>query len=180
MRCNHNIVLIGMPGAGKSTVGVLLAKRLGLGFLDTDLYLQTREGRRLQTIIAREGIDGFRAVEERHVLQIRRRSHVIATDGSVVYCERAMRHLQAAGTIVFLDVSPAALASRLSDLETRGVIRAPGQSLDRLHAERHPLYVRWSDVRVDCSTLTPDQATERIRRGLQGVCGTAVGTASEP
>lgn len=151
-----------MPGAGKSTVGVLLAKAMGHDFLDTDILIQRAEGADLAAIIRKAGVAGFRDIEENHILGLDRSDTVIATGGSVVYGERAMRHLRSAGIVVFLDISLPALESRLDDIDGRGVLRAPGQTLADIYAERAPLYRRWADIRIDCDGLGPDRITRSI------------------
>lgn len=145
-----NLVLIGMPGAGKSTLGVLLAKRTARDFVDTDVLLQARAGRSLQAILDADGIDAFRRIEEETVLSLQCRNTVIATGGSVVYGEAGMRHLRAAGVIIYLDVPLAVLEERLQDLPERGVVGLAGRRFAELYAEREPLYRRWADVRVAC------------------------------
>lgn len=162
MPWRDNIVLIGMPAVGKSTVGVLLAKQLGLGFLDTDIHIQNQENRRLQSILTREGIDAFCRLEERYLLALDCRRHVIATGGSVVYSDRAMQHLRARGTLVFMDLTPEGLSQRLGDIDSRGVIRAPGQTIEGLYRERRPLYDKYGDFKIDCRGLTPDQTVAAI------------------
>lgn len=157
-----NIVLIGMPGVGKSTVGVLLAKATSRAFIDTDVVLQARAGRRLQAIIEAEGLDGFRAMEERAVLALDCRGHVVATGGSVVYSPRAMRHLKASGFTVHLHLPLPLLARRLTDLDARGVVIGSGQTLAELFAERLPLYRRWADTSIDCTGLSHEQVVEAI------------------
>lgn len=163
---SDNIVLIGMPGVGKSTVGVLLAKRLGFAFLDTDLIIQTGESRRLATIIADEGDAGFRRVEEGWVCAVRGRRQVIATGGSVVYSAVAMAHLQNDGLILFLHIGLGPLTQRLGDLDARGVIRPPGTGIDGLYAERVPLYQKYADIVVDTDGLTPDQVVGEIMAAI--------------
>ena len=144
-----NVVLIGMPGAGKSTVGVVLAKRLGLDFLDTDVLIQARQGRRLQEIINTEGLAAFRQIEEAALLGLACRRTVIATGGSAVYSEAAMAALQAHGTIVFIDLSLEELQRRVRDMDTRGMVIDPGESFADLFARRLPLYRRWAELTVD-------------------------------
>lgn len=151
-----NVVLIGMPGAGKSTIGVLLAKRLECDFLDTDITLQAREGRSLHQIIREDGTERFRALEARYVRETDVRRCVIATGGSVVYDAGAMDHLRKNGRTLFLDLSLAALADRLGDIDARGVSRAPGQSLAALYDERLPLYQQYADITVACDGLGPE------------------------
>lgn len=162
MGTHSNIVLIGMPAVGKSTVGVLLAKRAGLAFLDTDIHIQTREGRSLQRIIREEGLDRFKAIEEKHVRSLSCEHHVIATGGSVVYSPAAMAHLAASGTTIHLDVSLEILESRLRDIDARGVLRMPGQTIDMIYRERVPLYRRYQNATISCDGLTPDQVVNRI------------------
>ncbi len=164
-----NLVLVGMPGVGKSTVGVLLAKQLGYGFLDTDIYIQEREGRKLPGIIADRGIEGFKKCEERAILSLAPSAHVIATGGSVVYSRRSMQHLGLGGRIVFLDIAPGLLAQRLDNLDARGVVYAPGQTLSQLYRERHPLYVRYADITVVCDGLSPEEVKAEIIEHLGGL-----------
>lgn len=162
-----NVVLIGMPGAGKSTVGVLLAKALSREFLDTDVCLQGCEQRRLHEIIAAEGLDAFRAIEERHVLELACRRTVVATGGSVVYSARAMQHLKRDGVVVYLEVPLAVLRRRLGNLKARGVVMAAGQSLEDLFAERLPLYRQYADVTVSCAGLGHEAVVAAVAAALR-------------
>jgi shikimate kinase len=157
-----NLILIGMPGAGKSTVGVLLAKRLGYAFIDTDIYIQVREGRSLQEIIRAHGADQFCRIEEAHILTLAVAAHVIAPGGSVVYRPNAMAHLKANGVAVHLDISVERLKRRLDDVDARGVVIGPGQTIDGLYAERRPLYFRYADATVATDGLSPDQVVGRV------------------
>ncbi len=157
-----NLVLIGMPGSGKSTVGVLLAKELTKEFLDTDILIQTVEGRPLQEIIDREGYLALRAVEERVLLSLHVSNHVISTGGSAAYSDPAMRHLREDGLVVFLHVSLDTLRRRIHNYETRGIARRPDQSFDDLFEERYRLYTRYADVVIEGDDLTVDQTVERI------------------
>ncbi len=162
-----NLVLIGMPAVGKSTAGVLLAKRLSKSFIDTDVLIQAEHGMSLRELMDRDGIDGFRRAETECVLAIGRCDNtVISTGGSVVYSEAAMKHLGSLGTIVFLDTDVGELERRIGDLDRRGVVRAPGQSLRELHAERLPLYRRHAEVTVDCTGLDHEAVVERIIRAV--------------
>jgi shikimate kinase len=163
----QGITLIGMPGAGKSTVGVLLSKRLALDFVDSDLAIQVREDKPLQQVLDDNGYLRFREIEERVVLSLTPRGTVIATGGSVVYSEAAMRHLAAGSRIVWLDASLAALRSRIRDYDTRGISRRPDQSFDELFAERQALYRRYAQVRVDCSEGSQEDVLERLLAALQ-------------
>ncbi|MHC5083735.1 MAG: shikimate kinase, partial [Planctomycetota bacterium] len=135
-----NIVLIGMPGVGKSTVGVLLAKRLGLRFVDTDLMIQAGEGKSLQRLIEIQGMRRFCEIETQYVQQVTVTDTVIATGGSVVYYEYAMQHLNDIGKIVYLKLPLAELDKRLGDLNARGVVLEPTETLASLYEKRIPLY----------------------------------------
>ena len=143
-----NLILIGMPGAGKSTVGVILAKTLGMDFLDTDLAICRHRGETLQQILDREGLDAFLDLEEQVVLGLRPESTVVATGGSVPMRERAMEHLKGRGTVIYLDVPLEELRRRLSNIRTRGIAFGPGEDLGTLYARRTPVYRRWADVTV--------------------------------
>ena len=162
MKQKNNIILIGMPGAGKSTVGVVLAKKMGYAFVDSDLLIQEQEGRLLHEIIEEQGIEGFWAVEERVNASIDTVRTVIATGGSAVYGSRAMEHLKQIGTVVYLKLSCEAVAHRLGDLNERGVTLKAGQSLSELYAERVPLYEKYADITVDCERLSIREAVEQI------------------
>ena len=145
-----NIVLIGMPASGKSTAGVLLAKAIGYGFIDTDLLIQNEEKALLCDIIARRGAEEFLRVEERVLASLWAERCVIATGGSAVYGKRAMEHLKEMGTVVYLRLSERALEARLKNIFRRGVVmRTPGETLADLYAERLPLYEKYADVTVD-------------------------------
>ena len=160
-----NIVLIGMPSAGKSTAGVLLAKRIGYGFIDCDLIIQGEEGALLPDLIARLGAEGFLAVEERVNCGIAANRCVIATGGSVCYCERAMEHLKQLGTIVYLELGEAEVAKRIKSLERRGVImRGNVTTLKELMRERIPLYEKYADIIVECDGRSIDETVETIMR----------------
>ena len=145
-----NIVLIGMPGAGKSTVGVVLAKHEGFGFLDSDLVIQEKTGLLLHEIISREGDEGFRQVENRVNASLQVRHTVIATGASGVSGREAMQHLRRIGTVVYLKLSCPSIAERLGDLKERGVTLKEGQTLQQLYDERVPLYERYADITIDC------------------------------
>ena len=143
-----NLILIGMPASGKSTAGVVLAKLLGYSFLDTDLFIQSREGSRLYEIIADRGIDGFLAAEEAACMSIQAGRTVIATGGSVIYSEEAMAHLKSLGCVVYLKVDYETLTGRLQDIRGRGVVLRPGQTLAELYEERAALYEKYADLVV--------------------------------
>ncbi len=157
-----NIILTGMPAVGKSTIGVLLAKRLGLAFMDTDIAIQTAEQKSLQALIQANGLEKFCDLEEQHILALDCADTVIATGGSVVYRAAAMRHLSAGGTVVYLEIDLENLEKRLSDIDARGVVYAPGQSLADLYAERMPLYRKTADMTIKASGVTPDQLVSKV------------------
>lgn len=159
-----NIVLIGPPGVGKSTVGVILAKDLSIPFVDTDILIQAAEGKRLQDILDAEGVDGFREVEERHILALDLDRHVIATGGSVVYSPAAMDHLKASGKLVFLNLPCEELLKRIEDLDTRGVVFPASQTFREMYTERLPLYHHYADFILDCLGLTHQKVVEQIVR----------------
>lgn len=157
-----NIILIGMPAAGKSTIGVLLAKALAMQFVDTDLLVQARAGRSLQELLDEMGLERFCALEADTVLSIRATRTVIATGGSVVYGEDAMTHLQSLGRIVYLDVPLAEIQRRLTNLASRGVVLEPGQSVAQLYAARQPLYRRYATLTVDASADSHQIVVDRL------------------
>ena len=164
---NTNMVLIGMPGAGKSTAGVLLAKALRRPFLDTDLLIQTREDRYLQEIINRDGIETFLDIEARAICSLDVEHFVIATGGSVVYRPRAMAHLQANGLVLYLAYGYDTIAQRLTNITTRGVVRHPAQSLRDLYQERQPLYAHYADVTIDAEGLTLEETVACLAEMLR-------------
>lgn len=145
-----NIVLIGMPGCGKSTVGVVLAKNLGYRFLDSDICIQEQENRLLHEIITEEGLGRFLAIENQVNMSLNVQRHVIATGGSAVYGKEAMGHLSKMGVIVYLKLPYEDIEERLGDLVKRGVALKAGQSLRDLYEERIPLYEKYADITVDC------------------------------
>lgn len=158
----ENIVLIGMPGAGKSTVGVLLAKTLMRAFVDTDLLIQTRENRFLHEIIAHDGIEAFLDIEARTICELTVQEHVIATGGSVVYRQEAMERLRAHGVTVFLSLTYQTIARRLTNIATRGIAMPSEQSLAALYTERQPLYTQYADLTLDADGLTVEETVTRL------------------
>ena len=162
-----NIVLIGMPGSGKSTAGVLLAKAIGYGFLDTDLLIQNERRALLCDILAEEGAEGFIAIEESVCARLWAEHCVVATGGSAVYGEKAMRHFREMGTVVYLRLGLAEIEHRLHNIVLRGVVmRTPGESVAELYAERVPLYEKYAHVTVDCAGLTLEETVAAIVRAL--------------
>lgn len=158
----ENIILIGMPGVGKSTAGVILAKRLGYQFIDADLLIQRQEGKLLHEIMKERGTDGFLEVENRVNSGIEAAHAVIATGGSVVYGREAMEHYRTSGTIVYLSLPFEELRKRLSDIRGRGVVLRQGQTLSDLYRERIPLYEKYADVTIREYGLTIEQTAEQI------------------
>lgn len=144
-----NITLIGMPAAGKSIVGVLLAKRLMMRFVDTDLLIQEQEGCLLKDIIERDGLQGFLAIENQVNRDVKAENTIIAPGGSVIYGKEAMEHLKAISTVVYLKVTLENLKKRLGNLKDRGVAIAEGQTFEELYEERTRLYEQYADVTVD-------------------------------
>lgn len=149
MNRKSNIVMIGMPAAGKSTIGVLLAKRLGYSFVDVDLVIQEKERKLLKEIIAEQGTEGFLKVEERINAELEVERSIIAPGGSVIYGEKAMEHLREIGTVVYLKISYEDLVARLGNLTDRGVALKDGMTLRDLYNERIPYYERYAEVTVD-------------------------------
>ena len=159
----QNLILIGMPGCGKSTVGVVLAKALGMDFIDSDLVIQKKTGAKLSQLLDEHGDKGFREIENRINAELEAENSVIATGGSVIYGEDAMRHLKEIGTVIYLKLSYEAIEDRLGDLHARGVTIQPGWTLRDLYNERCPLYERWADITMDCEQLKLREVVQYIR-----------------
>lgn len=162
-----NVTLIGMPAAGKSTVGVLLAKRLGYAFVDVDLVIQEREKRLLKEIIAEEGMEGFMAVENRVNAGLSLERSVIAPGGSVIYGKEAMEHLKSIGLVVYLKISYEELTSRLGDVVDRGVVLRDGMTLLDLYRERERYFERYADITVDEEGKNLGQVVDELRGILE-------------
>ena len=162
-----NIVLIGMPGVGKSTVGVILAKVLGYQFIDADLVIQEQEGRLLCEIIEQEGTQVFIEVENRVNASIQAKHAIIATGGSVVYGKEAMEHLGEIGTVIYLQVPYPALEKRLADIKGRGVVLKEGQTLKDLYDERVRLFEKYADVTVAEDGLNLEETIEEVLKTLK-------------
>lgn len=158
-----NITLIGMPASGKSMVGVLLAKRLGMEFIDGDLLIQKQEKRLLKEIIEQEGIDRFIEIESEIHEKLQVDNTVIAPGGSVIYSETAMKHLQSIGKIVYLKVSYEEIAKRLANIKERGVVLKQGMTLRNLYDERIPLYEKYADITVNEDGLSAGQIVDYLR-----------------
>ena len=156
-----NIVLIGMPGAGKSTVGVVLAKVVGHRFVDSDLVIQETYGKLLHELITEHGLEGFLEIENQVNAELNSQKSVIATGGSVIYGKEAMEHLKEIGLVVYLKLSLESIADRLGDLQQRGVALKEGWGLKELYEERVPLYEKYADITVDCHNLTAEQCVDK-------------------
>ncbi|HAW30372.1 MAG TPA: shikimate kinase [Planctomycetaceae bacterium] len=159
---NPGVILIGMPGSGKSTVGKLLSEQTGLPFLDTDALIEAGESKRLAEIISEHTSEGFRKIEAAYVQSIQSSGSVISTGGSVCYSREAMQHLGSLGTIVWLDVSPEVLEQRVADAFDRGVLIEPGTTLADLYDSRFPLYELYAQLKIEASLLTPEEVVSRI------------------
>ena len=157
-----NLTLIGMPGAGKSTIGIILAKNLSLGFIDTDVLIQINRGKSLQQILDESGHLALRAIEEEEICKLNVTRHVIATGGSAAYSERAMAHLGSMSTIVFLEVSFNEITRRIRNFETRGIAKGPHQTFQDLFVERQLLYRRYAQLTIPCDGITQEEIALRI------------------
>ncbi len=158
----ENIILIGMPGAGKSTCGVLAAKILLKNFFDTDLLIQSMENKRLQQIINEKGTVEFKRAEEAAVLSLDIKGTVIATGGSVVYSPKAMAHLKSMGKVIYMHLSYDEMKKRIKNLSTRGIVLENGETLLDMYNERRPLYEKYADHIIDCDGNTIDDTVAEI------------------
>ena len=166
----NNVVLIGMPGAGKSTVGVVLAKVVGHKFVDSDLVIQEQQGKLLHELITEHGMEGFLEIENQTNASLDMTKAVIATGGSVIYGKEAMEHLKEIGLVVYLKLSLESIADRLGDLKKRGVALKDGWGLKELYEERVPLYEKYADVIIDCEEKAIREITEEIADLYQKNC----------
>ena len=157
-----NVVLIGMPGCGKSTCGVLAAKALCKDFVDSDLVIQQKEGMPLQAIINEKGSAYFAAAEENAVCALNAQNAVIATGGSVVYSDRAMAHLKESAAVIYLRISLGTMLARISDMNTRGILLKEGESVEAMFAERAPLYEKYADIIIDCDERRVEETVSAI------------------
>lgn len=167
MNNKTDIVLIGMPASGKSTVGVILAKVLGMKFMDTDLRIQEREKALLSEIIKNKGVDAFLGCEEDALLSLNTENTVIATGGSAIYSDRGMKHLSENSVIIYLKVNKEILFSRLNDINERGVVLKGGQSMDDMYEERILLYEKYADMVIDEDNLTIEETVGKITELLK-------------
>lgn len=157
-----NIILIGMPGSGKSTVGVILAKFTSKGFIDSDVLIQTRQGKTLQEIVDKEGHMVLRQIEENVLLSLQCQNQVISTGGSAAYSHPAMTHLHADGVVIFLHADIDTLRKRIQNFDTRGLAKKPDQSFDDLFEERFELYTRYADIIIESSGHTQEEVCNQI------------------
>lgn len=162
-----NVIFIGMPAVGKSTVGVVVAKRLGYEFVDTDLLIQKQEGRLLREIIEQEGIDGFLKIENQVNREVDAEHAVISPGGSVVYCEEAMHHLKENGLVVYLQASFQILSKRLKNAKKRGVTLRDGQTLRDLYDERVKLFEKYADITISEDGLDMGETIEKVLEALE-------------
>jgi shikimate kinase len=161
-----NLVLIGMSGAGKSTLGILLAKSLGMDFIDTDIIIQHKTGRLLQDIINNAGIDSFLKIEENIIIDLAAANCVIATGGSVIYSKKSMESLKRNGRIIYLHVPYEEIEQRIKDIISRGIVLRNGSSLKDTYNERIPLYIKYSDIVIDCSNKRIEECLNEILKKL--------------
>jgi shikimate kinase len=162
-----NIILIGMPGAGKSTVGVILAKTLGMNFIDTDIVIQEHTGKLLQEIIDEEGPVAFLKIEEKVILALDVVHTVIATGGSIVFSERAMEQLKSGSIALYLNISFERMVHRINNITTRGIVLIRGQDLRDMYNQRIPLYEKYADMSIDCSDDDFENIVQRIVQELR-------------
>jgi shikimate kinase len=165
---NQNIVLIGMPGAGKSTIGVLLAKETAFDFVDTDVLIQVRQGKMLQQILDESGYLSLRQIEQQVLLELELSRHIVATGGSAVYSDAGMANLMRQGLVVFLDVSLEQLQQRIHNYDSRGIARRPDQSFQDLFGERQLLYRRYAQCTINCDHKSPERIVQQIVQQIVG------------
>lgn len=158
-----------MPSAGKSTVGVIVAKNRGMSFIDTDVLLQTQQGRLLQDILNEDGIKVFLRIEESTILKMKCKNTVIATGGSAIYSEKAMTHLKQDGIVIYLHIGMETVNKRLNNIKTRGVVLSPEQTLDEVYNQRKPLYEKYADFSIDCSEYSIDTTIDAIHQRLDSL-----------
>ena len=161
-----NLTLIGMPGAGKSTIGIILAKNLGLGFIDTDVLIQINQQKTLQQIIDESDHLNLRLIEEKEILKINTENHVIATGGSVAYSEKAMAHLQNISKIIFLDVNLETIKKRINNFATRGIAKAKNKTFKDLFKERQILYKNYAEMTINCNEFDQEQLAAQIAKSI--------------
>lgn len=159
---NKNLILIGMPGCGKSTTGVLVAKSLCKSFIDTDLLIQAAEGCTLQSIIEQKGNDYFASVEEKILIGINESNSVISTGGSAVYYDAAMKHFNEIGTVVYIKISFDEMIKRIKNMKTRGILLKKGETIEEMFHRREALYEKYADIIIDCNNSTIEDTVEKL------------------
>ena len=162
-----NIVLIGMPGCGKSTLGVVLAKTLNKDFIDVDLMIQAREKKKLHRIIEEKGLDYFNRVENDVGMSVSAENAVISTGGSMIFGREAMAHLKSIGTVVYLRLPLDTIKKRIRNFATRGISMKPGETLDDIFAVRSPLYEKYADIAIDCADTTFEENLEKVIKTIE-------------
>ena len=165
----NNITLIGMPGAGKSTVGIILAKNISYGFIDTDILIQINRQKSLQQILNETGYLNLRKVEEEEILKLDIDRHIISTGGSAVYSESVMKHLKNISTIFFLKVTLDEVKRRIHNFDSRGIAKAENQTFEELYDERQILYKKYSDIIIECSNIDQEITAEKIIQNLNKI-----------
>lgn len=158
----NNIILIGMPGAGKSTLGVVLAKAMGFDFVDTDLIIQSEQNEKLYRIIEKKGIEEFIRIENETASSLKAENSVIATGGSVIFGKEAMKNLKNLGTVIYLQVNVKEIEKRLSNIKTRGIVMKAGETVKKIYDERTPLYKKYADITVNCDGMDLEKTVEKI------------------
>ena len=161
-----NLTLIGMPGAGKSTVGIILAKNLSFGFIDTDVLIQINQQKSLQQILDESDHLNLRNIEEREIMKLNIRSHVIATGGSAAYSTNAMSHLLNISKVIFLEVSFEEIERRIHNFKTRGIAKTEDQTFRDLYDERQSLYKKYADIIIDCNRSDQEEIAIRIAESI--------------
>lgn len=162
MNKTNSIILIGMPGVGKSTLGILLAKETAKDFVDTDVLIQLKESTTLQDIIDHKGHQALRKIEESVLLEAHFSNHIVATGGSAVYSDEGMKRLKTFGTIIFLDLDLESLKKRIHNYETRGIAKKPEQTFEELFEERKVLYQQYADITINCLNKSIEETLEEI------------------
>lgn len=168
-----NLTLIGMPGAGKSTIGIILAKNLAMGFIDTDVLIQINHQKTLQQILDESGHLALRDIEEKEILKLNIENHVIATGGSAVYSPKAMAHLKSISKVVFLEANSGILEKRIHNFRTRGIAKAADQTFEALFHERGRLYRQYADLTIDCNVLDQEMLAAGIAKSIRRPPGIA-------
>jgi shikimate kinase len=164
-----NLTLIGMPGAGKSTVGIILAKNLSFGFIDTDVLIQINQQKSLQQILDESDPLNLRGIEEKEIMKLNIRNHVIATGGSAAYSTNAMSHLLNISKVIFLEVSFVEIKRRIHNFKTRGIAKSKGQTFRNLYDERQSLYNKYAEITINCNRSDQEEIAMQISDSIQEI-----------